>query len=172
MTDVALVPATVAHLAALRSAPAAFGAMIDSPIPAGWPEFPESIEYTLARLTDHPDQADWWMHFFLAGGVLVGSGGFAGPPADGAVEIGYQIAPAFRGRGLAAAAAAAMIAKAVAAGTVNTVVAHTLANENPSTGVLRRLGFRWAGERTDPDEGTVWRFELPARRIPPATGRL
>ena len=42
MTDVALVPATVAHLAALRSDPAAFGAMIDSPIPAGWPEFQSS----------------------------------------------------------------------------------------------------------------------------------
>lgn len=162
MTDVALVPATVEHLGALRSDPAAFGRMIGSPVPAGWPEFGESIEFTLARLTDHPDQGDWWMHFFLAGGVLVGSGGFVGPPADGVVEFGYEIAPAFRRRGLATAAARAMIDKAVATGQVDTVIAHTLAYENPSTGVLRRLGFRWAGEVTHPDDGTVWRWELPA----------
>lgn len=160
MPDVALVTATVEHLTALRADPAALGALIGSPVPAGWPEFPEAIDFTLTQLADHPDQADWWMHFFLAGGVLVGSGGFVGPPSDGAVEIGYEIAPAFRERGLATAAAAAMIAKAVASNQVNTVIAHTLAHENPSTGVLRRLGFRWVRELADPDEGAVWRWEL------------
>jgi [ribosomal protein S5]-alanine N-acetyltransferase len=71
---------------------------------------PESIDFTIDRLTEYPHEADWWMHFFLAegGAVLVGSGGFAGPPRDGIIEIGYEIAPEFRGRGLATAAARAM----------------------------------------------------------------
>ena len=56
------------------------------------PEFPESIELTLDRLRSHPYEADWWMHFFLDGGSLVGSDGYVGQPRDGVVEIGYEIA--------------------------------------------------------------------------------
>ena len=40
------------------------------------------------------------------------------------------------------------------------VCAHTLAGENPSTGVLRRLGFRRTAELADPEVGAVWRWEL------------
>ena len=73
-----------------------------SPVPAGWPEFPESITFSIAKLKERPDEADWWMHLFLdPDGRLVGSGGFVGPPANGVAEIGYEIAPEFRGRGYA-----------------------------------------------------------------------
>lgn len=37
--------------------------------------------------------------------------------------------------------------------------AHTLAQENASNALLRRLGFRFAGEVSDPEEGIVWRWE-------------
>jgi hypothetical protein len=40
------------------------------------------------------------------------------------------------------------------------VIAHTLAHDNPSTGVLRRLGFRWVRELVDSEEGPIWRWEL------------
>ncbi|WP_245234030.1 GNAT family N-acetyltransferase [Mycobacterium sp. PS03-16] len=165
MTEVVLLPATVEHLTALREDRAAFAELLGSAVPDGWPEFPEAIEFTIATLTEHPYQADWWMHFFLAedGAVLVGSGGFVGPPRDGVVEIGYEIAPEFRDRGLATAAARAMIDKAVTSSNrVTTVIAHTRAEDNPSTGVLRRLGFRRTAELDYPDEGPVWRWELPA----------
>jgi RimJ/RimL family protein N-acetyltransferase len=86
-------------------------------VPAGWPEFPEAIGFTIAKLEERPDEAQWWMHlFFDADGLLVGSGGFVGPPVDGVAEIGYEIAPEFRGRGYATAAARAMVAKAARAG--------------------------------------------------------
>lgn len=160
MTDVVLVPATVELLHALRTDRAAFGTIIGSPVPDGWPEFPESIEFTIAKLREKPTEHQWWMHFFLSDGTLVGSGGFVGPPAEGVVEFGYEIAPEFRGRGLGTAAAQAMLEKAKAAG-VSMVIAHTLAQENPSNALLRRLGFRFAGEVSDPEEGTVWRWELP-----------
>jgi RimJ/RimL family protein N-acetyltransferase len=153
--------AGVEHLEALQSDPSAFGEMIGSPVPDGWPEFPESIGFTIDRLREHPEQSDWWMHFFMSDDTLVGSGGFVGPPDDGVVEFGYEVAPAFRGKGIGVAAARAMLDKAAASGAVTTVIAHTLAHENPSTGVLRRLGFRFTEEREDPDEGSVWRWELP-----------
>jgi RimJ/RimL family protein N-acetyltransferase len=53
-----------------------------------------------------------------------------------------------------------MVEKATATGSVHTVVAHTLADENPSTRVLRRVGFQFVGEVPDEEQGTVWRWEL------------
>jgi [ribosomal protein S5]-alanine N-acetyltransferase len=160
VTDVVLLPATVAHLLALQSDPTVFGRLIGSPVPDGWPEFGESIGFTLDRLREHPDEGDWWMHFFVCRDALIGSGGFVGPPQDGIVEIGYEIAPAFRGKGLGTAAAAALVEKARACGTATKVVANTPAHDNPSTGVLRSLGFGWTRELVDPDDGPVWRWEL------------
>lgn len=163
-----LVAATLEWLEALQSDTAEFARLIGGPVPAGWPEFPESIEFTIDRLRERPDQAGWWMHFFFdsttdstddSAGPLVGSGGFVGPPEDGVVEIGYEIAPEFRGRGLATAAATAMVARAVAEGDVHTVIAHTLAGPSASTSVLRRAGFVCMGEVPDSEEGTVWRWE-------------
>lgn len=162
MTHVVLLPATVAHLVALQSDPAAFGVLIGSAVPEGWPEFPESIGYSLDRLREHPDEGDWWMHFFVSKDALVGSGGFVGPPQDGVVEIGYELAPAFRGRGLGTAAARALVEKARSTGVVTKVIANTLAHDNPSTGVLRRLGFGRTRELLDPEEGPIWRWELPS----------
>ena len=153
-----MIPATVQHLEALQVEPEAFAALIGSPVPAGWPEFPEAVDFTLATLRDRPHEHQWWMHFFLADGVLVGSGGFVGPPSDGTVEIGYEIAPAFRGRGYATAAARAMVAKAATTG-VAMVIAHTLPTDNPSTRVLRKVGFTFAGEVATEADGTVWRWE-------------
>lgn len=163
MSEVVLLPATVEHLTALRDDRTAFGRLLGCDVPDGWPEFPEAVEFTLGKLTEHPHQADWWMHFFLAdgGALLVGSGGFVGPPRDGAVEIGYEIAPEFRERGYATAAARAMIDKAMTAtGRLRTIVAHTLAHENPSTGVLRRLGFTRVAEIEDTDGTPLWRWEV------------
>ena len=162
MTSVRLLPATVEYLLALQSDPMAFGLLIGSTIPAGWPEFPESIGFSIERLRDHPDEAGWWMHFFFAEDRLIGSGGYVGPPHDGVVEIGYEVAPAFRGRGLGIGAARALVEKACATGMVTTVIANTLASDNPSTGVLRRLGFTQTHELVDPEEGPIWRWELAA----------
>jgi [ribosomal protein S5]-alanine N-acetyltransferase len=162
MTSVRLLPATVEYLLALQSDPAAFGLLIGSDVPASWPEFPESIGFSIDRLRDHPDEAGWWMHFFLADDRLIGSGGFVGPPRDGVVEIGYELAPKFRGRGLGIAAARALVEKACATNTVATVIANTLAQDNPSTGVLRRLGFSQTQELVDPEDGPIWQWELAA----------
>jgi [ribosomal protein S5]-alanine N-acetyltransferase len=156
-----VVPATVAQLEAFQRDPAEFAALVGSPVPAGWPEFPEAFEFTIDKLRAAPAEAAWWMQLFLDSGRLVGSGGFVGPPDDGVVEIGYEIAPEFRGRGYATAAAREMVATAFAA-EAHTVIAHTMPEENPSVGVLRKLGFRHAGEVTDPDEGTVWKWRLEA----------
>ena len=100
------------------------------------------------------------MQFFVdpATGRLIGSGGFAAPPVDRTVEIGYEVAPEFRGRGLGTAAARALVEQAVASGEVDHVIAHTLPAPNPSTGVLASLGFEHVADQEDPEVGTVWEW--------------
>jgi RimJ/RimL family protein N-acetyltransferase len=159
--QVRLVTATVPLLSALNEDRAVFSDLIDSSVPDGWPEFPEAIGFTLEQL-QHARAADrsWTMQFFIdhATGRLLGSGGFASPPVDRVVEIGYEIAPEFRGQGFGTAAARALIDRAVASGNVEHVVAHTLPGPNPSTGVLVSLGFDHVKDQEDPEVGTVWEW--------------
>jgi ribosomal-protein-alanine N-acetyltransferase len=159
--QVRLVPATVQLLKALNGDRALFAELIGSPVPAGWPQFPEAISFTLEHLQAAPEAAQAWsMQLFVdpATGRLLGSGGFAAPPADRAVEIGYEVAPEFRGRGFGSAAALALVERAVASGEVDRVVAHTLPGPNPSTGVLVSLGFAHTADQEDPEVGPVWEW--------------
>ena len=102
--QVRLVAATVPLLRALNEDRALFGELISSPVPDGWPEFPEAIAFTLEQLQNAPEaDRSWSMQFFIdhATGRLLGSGGFAAPPVDRTVEIGYEVAPEFRAGGSA-----------------------------------------------------------------------
>jgi ribosomal-protein-alanine N-acetyltransferase len=146
-------------LHALNEDRALFCDLIGSPVPDGWPEFPEAIDFTLDHLRTAPE-ADhaWSMQFFVdpVTGSLLGSGGYASRPLDRVIEIGYEIAPAFRGRGYGTAAARALVDRAVASGEVDRVIAHTRPGPNPSTGVLVSLGFEHVTDQEDPEVGTVW----------------
>lgn len=157
---VELLAATGADLVLLANDRAAFAQRMGSPAPGGWPEFPEAIGFTIQRLATHPHEADWWMHYFLVDGLIVGSGGFVGRPKKGVVEIGYEIAPGFRGRRLGLGAASALTEQAFDSGQVKSVIAHTLAVEGPSTKVLARLGFTNEDELQDESGTTVWRWRL------------
>ena len=158
---VRLIPATVSLLNALTDDPARFEELIGSPAPDGWPEFPEAIGFTLTHLQNAPEaDRSWSMQFFVDHdrGRLVGSGGFVAPPVERTVEIGYEVAPEFRGQRLGVAAARALVEHAVASGEVDHVIAHTLPGSNPSTGVLESLGFKHVDDQEDPDVGTVWEW--------------
>jgi len=159
--QVRLVPATVALLNALNEDRTVFGELIGSSVPDGWPEFPEAIGFTLDRLRHAPEtDRSWSMQFFIdhTTGRLVGSGGFVSEPAGRTVEIGYEVAPEFRGQGFGTAAARALVERAVTSGEVDHVLAHTLPGPNASTGVLVSLDFEHVGDTEDPEVGTVWEW--------------
>lgn len=73
-------------------------------------------------------------------GNAVGGIGFKGQPVDGAVEVGYGLAPSARGRGYAAEALTALNALAAGHGVVK-VCAETTAENRASWRTLERVGF-------------------------------
>ena len=159
--QIRLVAATVPLLNALNDDRSLFSELIGSHVPEGWPEFPEAIGFTLEQLQNASDtDRPWTMQFFVdhANGHLVGSGGFTAPPSGRTVEIGYEVAPEFRGHGFGTAAARALVERAVASGEVDHVIAHTLPGPNPSTGVLLSLDFKHVGDQEDPEVGVVWEW--------------
>ena len=97
--------------------------------------------------------------FYLAvrrdDGLVIGEIGFAGPPTNGAVTIGYAIVPGARGRGYATEAIAALSAWALEQPGVHEVRADTLPDNEPSARALLRAGF---GELESPEH--VRRFTL------------
>jgi [ribosomal protein S5]-alanine N-acetyltransferase len=127
----------------------------------GWATFTEALEPTRDALAATPSGSDWGARFFLAGDPpqLVGWGGFKGPPDNGVVELGYEIAESRRGRGLATAATRAMLTEAFCDERVTTVIAHTLPERNASNRVLEKAGFEYDGEANENGE-LVWRFSL------------
>ena len=109
------------------------------------PEYPLADELDVLRpLADDPDPDPVFGLMMIRDardGLAVGGIGFFGPPdADGAVEVGYGLVPAARGRGLASAALTQAVAIAAAHG-VRVVRADTDPANLPSSRVLERAGF-------------------------------
>lgn len=128
----------------------------------GWATFTEALGPTRDAVAADPSGSAWGTRFFVAGDPpeLVGWGGFKGPPRDGVVELGYEIAESRWGRGLATAATRAMLAEAFEHEEVALVIAHTLPEWNASNRVLEKAGFVYDGEAREGGE-VVWRFSHP-----------
>ena len=114
------------------------------------------------------NSADPWICGFVmvhrASDAAIGNCGYKSPPSpDGVVEIAYGVDPRYQGLGYATEAAHAMVAYALASGRVRIVRAHTRPEPNASTRVLTKCGFEQVGEVVDPDDGLVWRWEIPGR---------
>jgi RimJ/RimL family protein N-acetyltransferase len=90
-------------------------------------------------------------------GLVIGDGGFVGPPVDGAVAIGYEIVPSARCRGYATEVICALAQWALRQPGVLEVRAETLPDNEPSIRALLRAGFADA-----PSHDTMRRFALRA----------
>jgi RimJ/RimL family protein N-acetyltransferase len=154
-------PATAEQLSALIAGTDRFVGKYGITVVDGYLEFPEALTVSLDGIQAGLDER-WATHLFIhtEDRALIGLGGYKGPPTDGVVEIGYGIAPAYRGRGYATEAARVFVDRARSAG-VTTVIAHTLAEPNASTRVLGHLGFTRTGTVDDPENGAIWRWEKP-----------
>lgn len=161
-----LIDATTALLEAAPDS-ARFSDLLDgAAIAEGWLDFPDALARMAALYRDGPSPKPWGVLFFVLDAppvprTLIGWGGYKGAPDDdGAVEIGYAIAPGLRGRGLATLAAQTMIARAFETPRVGAVIAHTLPEKNASVRILEKLGFVFAGDVEEPGHGAARRWRL------------
>lgn len=160
-----LVPASIELIETLLTDEAAFAKLLKVRLAVDWISFGiASFEYTLNFLSEIPQSYGWLSYFPIhkADRCLIGSGGYKGPPSSGGeVEIGYEIAPAYRRQGLATEMAQGLIKHAWLQPAVKIISAHTLATENHSARILRKCGFQKTQTIQDPDDGELWRWELP-----------
>jgi RimJ/RimL family protein N-acetyltransferase len=133
-----------------------------------WPRAADAVLRVLGRTMERPpvsvDELHWEGYFAVdkVTREFIGSCAFKSPPTpDGTVEIAYFVYPAFEGRGYATEMARKLIALAARSGHVRQVIAHTLPERNASTRVLTKAGMTFVGEVMDPEDGRVWRWELP-----------
>lgn len=104
--------------------------------------------------------AEWCATFYMrdAEGVIVGSCGFKDAPLAGEVEIGYAVAPAVRGTGVAAAGVQCLLALAAQAPEVDRVIANVAPDNVASTRLVQRLGFIATHEWVDPSGERLMRW--------------
>lgn len=168
MPAISIRSATVQELRTALANPNDFANAAGVPAPDGWPVKREMFEYAAARLPEHPEEAEWLVYLFFEGGVLVGSGGYHGPPVNRTVEIGYEIAPGFQGKGRGTSAVEELLIRAAATKAVDTVIAKTSLDPNDESArasgiILAKLGFEDFGPV--PDLATVgfvrqWQWDV------------
>lgn len=158
-----IVPVQPQHLDALQKGVATLAQNLGARIPAGWPQSPMSLGFGRETQLNGLAREHWGMYFFLRSdkSVLVGSGGFKGPPRlDGFVEVEFEIAPAYRRQGFATDALMALVVCASARRGVKGVQADTLTGDRATRGVLRRAGLGLVAALNDSRQGFVSRWTL------------
>lgn len=95
-------------------------------------------------------------------GEVVGLCSYMGRIEEGAVEIGYGVAPARRRLGHATLAVSALIRAASDDPRLRRLTAETAVGNAASQIVLSRNGFQQTGHRLDPDDGELilWSLDL------------
>jgi RimJ/RimL family protein N-acetyltransferase len=126
----------------------------------------EGDEYVLARrhaqLTADPSEEPWLFRAAVLRetGRVVGKVGFHAPPAaDGSVEIGYRVDPAYRNQGFATEMAVGLMRWGAEQGAT-ACIASVRPDNAPSLAIVRRLGFEKVGEQLDEIDGLEWVFTL------------
>jgi RimJ/RimL family protein N-acetyltransferase len=153
-----LVPATVALARAEIANPTLFANLLGAEVPENWP--PESAADALPSFLEWleaaPESVGWFGWYALdrngstSAPVLVGGGGFLGPPQESQVNIGYSVLPQFQGSGFATELVGALIQWAWQQKSVGLIVAETEWANPASVRVLNKLGFVEAGASTEP----------------------
>ncbi len=134
-------------------------------LPASWPE---EIHYLLKRRLEQmrrdPSEQPWLARAMVLRNddrTVVGNIGFHGPPdGRGMVEIGYTVDPDHRRRGYAEEAVRALFDWASREHGIRLFRASVGPNNEPSLGLIRKLGFVRTGVQWDEIDGEELVFEL------------
>lgn len=117
--------------------------------------------------TAPPDTGGWglWLFVYKSERLVVGAASFNGPPnAEGAVELGYQVVPAHRRRGLTVEGCTALIDWAFTDSRTLAIIADCAADNAASVRTLEKLGFTMVGARGDRLDWRLARTDWPPRQ--------
>lgn len=156
-------------------------AVLGAELPDDWPDHHDErfLRLRLGQmLRDHQAQ-QWSARAIVVPGqerTVIGHAGFHGPPGlndqqkAGALEIGYQVFPPFRGQGYATEAAVALMGWAAAEHDIRRFIASVSPTNEPSLAIVKKLGFAQTGDQWDEEDGLELVFELawPAGATSPA----
>lgn len=160
VAPVALEPLTIEELLGIATLhpPARFRGVPEGALP------PQHVaERALAQL-EAGCPAIWCVPYVIVAqpeGLVAGGCTFKGRPVGGEVEIAYGLAKAMRGRGIASAAVAQLLALAARSGEVRQVLAEIVLDNTASSKVVSRLGFLPGDPFVDADGETVRRWAYP-----------
>ena len=158
----ALIPSSSPHLQADLTGREELAALLGVRVPPDWPPTLVGEDRTaLARRLDRQPTLTGWLPWYWVAHddkppVLVGLGGFGGPPdQDGCVSLSYSVVTSHQRRGYATEAVGALVSWALGASSVQQVEAEPLPRMLDSIAVLERTGF----VRADTSSPTgLWRF--------------
>ena len=138
---------------------AAVGARLGAHVPEEWPgrNLAANLPGIAADMARLPGDERWvWVAIEPAAATVIGDLGFHSPVTGHAeVEMGYVLLPAYRGRGYATEAAAALLEWAFGQPGVERVVLSIEPGNSASLRVAEKLGMR----ETAQDEPGYLRFE-------------
>ena len=150
-----IIPATADLVRAEIEDAACFFERLGVEVADDWPsENLLSVLPLFLNALQNPANVGWltWYWIDRAENAIVGDGGFKGQPSDdGTAEIGYETRPAYRRRGYASEAVAALARWALSRPGVHRVFAETDSDNTGSIKVLMATGFVPSGPGSESD---------------------
>ncbi len=140
-----LFPFSPTHYQAFKEGREALADCLGLTIPQEWTTFGQTLPRMGVRISNFPDEADWWAHFaaHCQQQFMIGIGGYKGPPdEDQRVEVFYEVFPPFRGQGYAKLLLQALVKRAQESQLVRQIIAHTQPGHTASEKVLTNAGFQ------------------------------
>jgi RimJ/RimL family protein N-acetyltransferase len=124
------------------------------------------LQFRIVDLADDPAAQPWLGRAIVLtepDGTrrFVGTAGFHAPPdADGRVEVGYRVEPAFRRQGVAGEVVRSLFDWAAREHGIRRFRAAVAPGNVPSLALISRLGFRQVGVQIDDIDGEELVYEL------------
>jgi RimJ/RimL family protein N-acetyltransferase len=129
---------------------------------------PRAVLVMAAHALKHGQSPRWRQPYLLLRDsplAAVGSAAFKGEPANGRVEIGYGVAPAYAGCGYATMGVRLMVSYAFSQPDVDEVYAQTRIDNLASRRVVQKVGFTHVGRRDSREDGIVDQWLLSRGRF-------
>jgi RimJ/RimL family protein N-acetyltransferase len=166
-----LVPFTLPMLRAVEAGRLTeLARMIGASVPPAWPSSDVrvfQVPHQIGFLEADADELPWHGRLIVLKGnpdALVGVVNLKGRvDARGRVEIGYEVDPPFRRRGIATEAVRGVMAWCMKQPGVKAMQARTMPGNRISAHMLARIGFNKLGPQRDPRLGELIVWELALR---------